>query len=111
MPDTAPRGERVSIWIYDRRDGDCDTDFPAGTPIFYLARVAEDGSSPGPCQAIWFQEGDLVDALYLPVAHVLDDPEFVREAVAEGRIQRIGTVPELPEGSPNEKLLHNASTL
>ena len=111
MPDTAPSGERVSIWIYDRRTEDFHSRFPPATIIFFLARVAEDGRSPGPSQGIWFNEGDLVDALESPVWHVLNSPEFVRKAVAEGRIQRIGTVPELPEGSPNEQMLHDASTL
>lgn len=107
MPDAAS-SERVSVWIYDWRDEDGNNPRSlVNAPIFFLARVAPDGTPTRVRNiwCVWFNEADEVNASSTPVLTTLQDREFVRRAVAEGRIQRIGPVPELPSDSPhNERL-------
>jgi hypothetical protein len=94
-----PEAGRVSLWVFDwRRVRDSDTQ---EGPVFFVARehVTVDGVRLG-IWNIWCMFGEEES----PVCEMFDDLAFVRQAITEGRLQRIGPLPRLPDDSPHHEL-------
>ncbi len=94
-----PQEVRVSLWFFDwrRTDGDVEEG-----PIFFTARerIAADGL----VLRIW-NMWSMENEDQIPAAEQFDDRNFIRRAIADGRIRRLGPIPEVPAESPHRDVL------
>jgi hypothetical protein len=93
-----PEAGRVSLWFFDWRGE--EGRIPQGA-VFFVARehVTVDGFRLGVWN-VWCMDTEDETA----VLTAFDDQEFVRQAIKDGQIQRIGPLPSLPDDSPHREL-------